>query len=149
MNMRRFKRGLIFWPEILTAHERPSEVTSPGNNIKPRTASALKRSLHSNSNCQPTSDKRMSARDAFAVRALLRLDLMAAIDVDGRTGLPGVVRAAHLLPTTAAEIDDAAHTEAYGFLEPTIPAHLDVDFLELINSLEAEMARNRRAVRRA
>src|SRR5207249_1472500 len=41
--------------------------------------------------------------------ALLRLDLMAAIDVDARTGLPGVVRAAHLLPTTAAEIDDAAH----------------------------------------
>jgi GTP-binding protein HflX len=81
--------------------------------------------------------------------ALLRLDLMAAIDVDARTGLPGVVRAAHLLPTTAAEIDDAAHTEAYGFLTPTIPAHLDVDFLELINSLEEEMTRNRRAGRRA
>ncbi len=81
--------------------------------------------------------------------ALLRLDLMAAIDVDGRTGLPGVVRAAHLLPVTVAEIDDAAHTEAYAFLAPTIPAHLDVDFLELINSLEEEMTRNRRDVRRA
>jgi len=81
--------------------------------------------------------------------ALLRLDLMAAIDVDQRTGLPGVVRAAHLLPTTAAEIDDAAHHEPYVFLAPTIPAHLDVDFLELINSLEEEMVRNRRAVRRA
>ena len=81
--------------------------------------------------------------------ALLRLDLMAAIDVDARTGLPGVVRAAHLLPTTAAEIDDAAHTEAYAFLAPTIPAHLDIDFLELINSLEEEMARNRRTGRRA
>ncbi len=81
--------------------------------------------------------------------ALLRLDLVAAIDVDDRTGLPGVVRAAHLLPTSAAEIDDAAHNEPYAFLAPVIPAHLDVDFLELINSLEEEMARNRRTVRRA
>ncbi|HEX8071152.1 MAG TPA: GTPase HflX [Pyrinomonadaceae bacterium] len=81
--------------------------------------------------------------------ALLRLDLMAAIDVDARTGLPGVVRAAHLLPTTAAEIDDGAHHAPYAFLAPAIPAHLDVDFLELINSLEEEMARNRRAGRRA
>src|SRR5207302_8472134 len=37
--------------------------------------------------------------------ALLRLDLMAAIDVDQRTALPGVVRAAHLLPTTPAGLD--------------------------------------------
>src|ERR1051325_5119900 len=88
-------------------------------------------------------------RDDLTDLALLRLDLMAAIDVDARTGLPGVVRAAHLLPTTAAEIDAAAHHAPYVFLEPEIPAHLDVDFLELINSLEAEMTRNRRAVRRA
>ena len=37
-------------------------------------------------------------RDDLTDLALLRLDLMAAIDVDGRTGLPGRVRAAHLLP---------------------------------------------------
>jgi len=82
--------------------------------------------------------------------ALLRLDLMAAVDVEPKTGLPGVVRAAHLLPTDAAHIDEdggAAHNFAH--LDPQIPAHLDTDFLELINSLEAEMARNRRAGRQA
>ena len=82
--------------------------------------------------------------------ALLRLDLMASVDVEPQTGLPGVVRAAHLLPTDAAHIDEdggAAHNFAH--LDPQIPAHLDTDFLELINSLEDEMARNRRAGRQA
>jgi GTP-binding protein HflX len=37
----------------------------------------------------------------------------------------------------------------FGFLTPNIPAHLDVDFIALIDSLEEEMARNRRAARRA
>src|SRR6266487_7017181 len=40
-------------------------------------------------------------RDDMTDLALLRLDLMAAIIVDGQTGLPGVVRSAHLLPSTA------------------------------------------------
>src|SRR6184192_353336 len=44
------------------------------------------------------------ARDDLTDLALLRLDLMAAIDVDERTGLPGLVRAAHLLPSSAAEL---------------------------------------------
>jgi len=38
-------------------------------------------------------------RDDLTDLALLRLDLMAAIDVDEETGLPGVVRSAHLLPS--------------------------------------------------
>ncbi len=88
-------------------------------------------------------------QDDLADLALLRLDLMVAIDVDGATGLPGVVRAAHLLPTTAAALDDGGETEPYGFLEPQIPAQLDVDFLALINSLEEEIARNRRSTRRS
>ena len=88
-------------------------------------------------------------QDDLADLALLRLDLMVAIDVDGATGLPGVVRAAHLLPTTAAAMDDGAETEPYGFLEPQIPSQMDVDFLALINSLEEEIARNRRATRRS
>jgi len=141
--------------------------------------------------------------------------LMVAIDVNPETGLPGLVRAAHLLPVNAEfkhgartnakrtpqhssnhdiseESDDFApnfsenesagergrtHRSAladlaeqrqnefeqsdrtagakeqkstpFAFLEPTIPAHLDVDFLALINSLEEEMARNRRTTRRA
>jgi len=88
-------------------------------------------------------------QDDLTDLALLRLDLMVAIDVDARTGLPGDVRAAHLMPTTAAELGDGHDHEAFVFLEPRIPAHLDVDFLELINSLEDEMARNRRTTRRA
>ncbi|HEX7175245.1 MAG TPA: GTPase HflX, partial [Pyrinomonadaceae bacterium] len=81
--------------------------------------------------------------------ALLRLDLVAVVDVDARTGLPGRVRAAHLLPTTAAEVADGKHDLAYGFLEAPFPSQLDVNFLELIDSLEEEMARNRSAGRRA
>ncbi|MDQ3585091.1 MAG: GTPase HflX [Acidobacteriota bacterium] len=88
-------------------------------------------------------------QDDLTDLALLRLDLMAAIDVDTHTGLPGVVRAAHLLPTTAAELDTGHDADPFVFLEPQIPAHLDVNFLELINSLEDEMARNRRSTRRA
>jgi GTP-binding protein HflX len=82
--------------------------------------------------------------------ALLRLDLMAAIEVEPRTGLPGVVRAAHLLPTTAASFEEeATGGQSFAFIDPEVPSQLDVDFLELINSLEEEMARNRRVGRRA
>jgi GTP-binding protein HflX len=88
-------------------------------------------------------------QDDLTDLALLRLDLMVSLDVDERTGLPGMVRAAHLLPTTAAELDASGETKPYAFLEPQIPSQLDVDFLALINSLEEEMARNRRVSRRA
>ena len=88
-------------------------------------------------------------QDDLTDLALLRLDLMASVDVDERTGLPGHVRAAHLLPTTAEELDADSHAAPYAFLEPQIPSQLDVDFLSLINSLEEEMARNRRVARRA
>jgi GTP-binding protein HflX len=89
-------------------------------------------------------------QDDLTDLALLRLDLMVALDVDERTGLPGMVRAAHLLPKTVEELDaKEGATEPYAFLEPRIPSQLDVDFLALINSLEEEMARNRRATRRA
>jgi GTP-binding protein HflX len=83
--------------------------------------------------------------------ALLRLDLMVAVDVDERTGLPGKVRGAHLLPTTADVVEEAseAATGAYTFFEAPAASQLDVDFIELINSLEEEMARNRQTVRRA
>jgi GTP-binding protein HflX len=88
-------------------------------------------------------------QDDLADLALLRLDLMAAVDVDERTGLPGVVRAAHLLPITADEVDTNGDAEAYAYIEPQIPSQLDVDFISLINSLEEEMARNRRTARKA
>lgn len=88
-------------------------------------------------------------QDDLTDLALLRLDLMAAIDVDNSSGLPGMVRAAHLLPLHAGELDNAATPESYAFLEPKIPSQLDSDFLELIDSLEEEMTRNRRVARRA
>jgi len=88
-------------------------------------------------------------RDDLTDLALLRLDLMAAIEVDARTGLPDVVRAAHLLPSTVAELGTNGNSKQFGFLSPAPPSQLDVDFVGLINALEAEMARNRRVARRA
>jgi GTP-binding protein HflX len=88
-------------------------------------------------------------QDDLTDLALLRLDLMVAIEVDDRTGLPGVVRAAHLLPTTTDELNSTDGARPYSFLDPKIPSQLDVDFLALINSLEEEMARNRRVARRS
>ena len=38
--------------------------------------------------------------------------------------------------------------QPYSFLPPKIASQFDVDFLSLIESLEEEMARNRRASRR-
>lgn len=86
-------------------------------------------------------------QDDLTDLALLRLDLMATIDVDRRTGLPNLVHAAHLVPTTAEKIEEDAQTLPYEFLKPQIPAHLDTNFVELINSLEEEMARNRQTAR--
>jgi GTP-binding protein HflX len=88
-------------------------------------------------------------QDDLTDLALLRLDLMAAIDVDAGTGLPGMVRAAHLLPLHAGELESAGTREQYSFLEPEVASQLDLDFLSLIDSLEEEMARNRRTARRA
>ncbi len=92
-------------------------------------------------------------QDDLTDLALLRLDLMAAIDVRS-DGMPGLVRAAHLLPANAhtsarasLEIDDELSTEEppaiWGFLDPQAPSQLDVDFIELIESLEEELARAR------
>jgi len=86
-------------------------------------------------------------RDDLTDLALLRLDLMAAIDVDASTGLPGVVRAAHMLPSTETN-NSNGNGEQFGFLTPAVPSQLQVDFLELMEALEAEMGRNRRTVKR-
>lgn len=86
-------------------------------------------------------------QDDLTDLALLRLDLMASIQVDTKTGLPKLVHAAHLLPTTAEQLETEAQTLPYQFLTPNIPSQLDTDFTELINSLEEEMARNRQTAR--
>jgi GTP-binding protein HflX len=86
-------------------------------------------------------------QDDLADLALLRLDLMAAIDVNPNDGLPGLVNAAHLLPMTAVEGQSDNTRKPYAFLPPKIVSQLDDDFLDLINSLEDEMARNRQSSR--
>ena len=86
-------------------------------------------------------------QDDLTDLALLRLDLMASIQVDVKTGLPKLVHAAHLLPTTAEQLETEAQTLPYQFLTPNIPSQLDTDFTQLINSLEEEMARNRQTAR--
>lgn len=88
-------------------------------------------------------------QDDLTDLALLRLDLMAAIDVDSDTGLPGLVRAAHLLPLHAGDLENAGTPDVYSFLQPSMASQLDLDFLALIESLEEEMARNRQTARRA
>src|SRR4051812_6409416 len=87
-------------------------------------------------------------QDDLTDLALLRLDLMVAIDVNANDGLPGVIRAAHLLPTTVAEAHSSQERKPYAFIPPQIASQLDVDFLALIESLEEEMARNRHSARR-
>lgn len=90
-------------------------------------------------------------QDDLTDLALLRLDLMAAIDVRS-DGMPGLVRAAHLLPANggspdAGSLDPENETSAsapiWGFLSPQVPSQLDIDFIDLIESLEEEMARAR------
>src|SRR5260221_5103951 len=88
-------------------------------------------------------------RDDLTDLALLRLDLMAAIDVDEHSGLPGVLRAAYLLPSTAAELNTNGHAKQFAFIDPAPPSQVTVDFLGLIESLEEELARNRRTSRRS
>ena len=88
-------------------------------------------------------------RDDLTDLALLRLDLMAAINVDEHTGLPGLVRAAHLLPSSAPELKTNGNSNSFAFLDPETPSQLEVDFLALIEALESEMARTRRTVHHA
>jgi GTPase len=86
-------------------------------------------------------------QDDLTDLALLRLDLMVAIDVNPDDGLPGLVRAAHLLPLAGVDLQSDNGQQSYTFLPPKVASQLDVDFLSLIESLEQEMARNRRVSR--
>lgn len=87
-------------------------------------------------------------QDDLTDLALLRLDLIAAIDVNPNDGLPGVINAAHLLPLRTDHFENEVERKPYAFLPPKVASQLDVDFLALIESLEEEMARNRHAARR-
>ncbi|MDM7921377.1 MAG: GTPase HflX [Pyrinomonadaceae bacterium] len=87
-------------------------------------------------------------QDDLTDLALLRLDLMSIVQVDRKTGLPGLVYSAHLLPTSADELNSNGDSAPYEFLEPAIPSQLDTDFPALISSLESEMARVRQTARK-
>lgn len=93
-------------------------------------------------------------QDDLTDLALLRLDLMASIDA-GADGLPGLVKAAYLLPADQNGSDQSAASNLpaselkngsaiWGTIEPKPPSQLDVDFLDFINSLEDELARARK-----
>lgn len=86
-------------------------------------------------------------QDDLTDLALLRLDLMAAIQVDEKNGLPKNVYSAHLLPSSAENLEEESQSLPYEFLEPNIPSQLDTNFISLINSLENEMARIRQTAR--
>jgi GTP-binding protein HflX len=87
-------------------------------------------------------------QDDLTDLALLRLDLIAAIDVNPDDGLPGFVNAAHLLPLRTDDLQTETDRKPYAFLPPKVASQIDIDFLSLIESLEEEMARNRHAARR-
>jgi len=66
--------------------------------------------------------------------ALLRLDLVASIGIDGNS-LPTVIRIAHLLP-------DNPRGDVWQLLDPIQPSLLDLDFPGFIKSLEDEISRS-------
>jgi GTP-binding protein HflX len=87
-------------------------------------------------------------QDDLTDLALLRLDLVAAVTMDAE-GYPAVVHTAHLVPGSNRSDGDGSvdigDETPWSFLEPRHPAQLEDDFLELIENLEAELARTRQA----
>ena len=83
-------------------------------------------------------------QDDLTDLALLRLDLVAAVTMDD-SGIPALVHTAHLVPNGdgASGTGSLGTTQPWTVLAPTPPSLLEDDFLELIESLEAEFARTR------
>ncbi|HMT07536.1 MAG TPA: GTPase HflX, partial [Pyrinomonadaceae bacterium] len=86
-------------------------------------------------------------QDDLTDLALLRLDLMSVVQVDRKNGLPGLVYSAHLVPSTSETLEQEAQSLPYEYLEPAQPSQLDTNFIELVESLENEMARIRLTTR--
>ena len=70
--------------------------------------------------------------------ALLRLDMMVALNVNGN-GVPGLIHSAHLLP-------DNPEKKVWEIDPPSSVSHLDIDFLKWIQSLEDEFQRGQRSI---
>lgn len=79
-------------------------------------------------------------RDDLTDLVLLRLDLMAALEVRP-DGFPGVVHAAHLRPPGPTGRSEAEGIEPWQLLDPEPPWDLDLDCVSLISDLEREFAR--------
>jgi len=82
-------------------------------------------------------DEPLSQED-FTDLATLRLDLLAAVGVD-TSGLPTVVRMAHLLP-------ENPQGKVWQLLDPVHPAQLNLDFASFVRALEDEIAKSVTAV---
>jgi GTP-binding protein HflX len=80
-------------------------------------------------------------RDDLIDLAMLRLDLVAAIAVE-EDGLPGVAHVAHVVPDRPDR--PVEERPLWEVLEPTRVHDLDLDFQQLISSLEEELARSTR-----
>jgi GTPase len=101
------------------------------------------RLIHTHLNNEPLS------ADDLTDLALLRLDMVAAIGMNP-SGQPALVHAAHLLPRAPDEVQRAgAEEQPWTQLEPISLYDLELDFAELIRSLEAEFARVARAASEA
>jgi GTPase len=73
-------------------------------------------------------------RDDLTDLALLRLDLMAAVTMSPE-GLPAAFHLAHILPDPAAD-------PPYRIYPPKDPAHIDIDCIALIRSIEADLSKS-------
>jgi GTPase len=89
------------------------------------------RLVHTHLFHEPLSD------DDLTDLALLRLDLVAAIDVE-EGGLPGKLHMAHLLPANESDTP-------WEILPETTVHDLEPDFLDMIRALEEEIERSRKA----
>jgi len=100
------------------------------------------RLIHTHLNNAPLSS------DDLSDLALLRLDMVAAIGMTP-AGQPALVYAAHLLPQELDEVKHTGSATPWTLLEPVSLYDLELDFAELIRSLETEFARVARAARKA
>jgi GTP-binding protein HflX len=88
------------------------------------------RLIHTHLNSEPLS------RDDLTDLALLRLDLVCAVETD-TNGLPGKVCTAHLIP-------ENPEGQYWQLLEPRSASDLDLNFLGFIQALEEELTRKQK-----
>jgi len=77
------------------------------------------------------------SRDDLTDLALLRLDLIGALEVE-KEGLPGLLHLAHLVP-------ENSEGKFWLTMDPIRPSELNLDFTGFIQALEDELAKKQRA----